>query len=182
LRTRPCRRCRCATRRVSVMHLCMRPFHHCCHATQHVNALLFPGKLQLPKPSSYGIAATASTSGSPARLCGNSNARPLLHVCNTSRTAACTWRSWRSSVDRQLQRKQRLWLTRLRSGAGRMRWQQSNITKSWPNMLQHQQSQRQPQSIVAESWPNVLRHWWSWCWLRNNVAKSRRIVLQCWQR
>jgi hypothetical protein len=73
------------------------------------NALLSHDGWRPPKPSSYGFAAAASTSGSPARLCGNNNARPLPHVCNMSRTAACARGLWRSSIDRQLQREQRLW-------------------------------------------------------------------------
>ncbi len=52
------------------------------------NALLLHDRWRQPKLSSCGFAAAASTSGSPARLHGNSNARPLLHICNTSRTAA----------------------------------------------------------------------------------------------
>jgi hypothetical protein len=76
------------------------------------DALLFHDGWRPPEPSSYGFATAASTSGLPTRLCGNNNARLLLHVCKMSRTAACARRSWRSSIDRQPQRKQRLWQTR----------------------------------------------------------------------
>jgi hypothetical protein len=67
---------------------------------------------RLQQPSSYGFAAAASTSGLPARLHGDSNARQLSHVCNSSMTAACAQCSRRNSVDRQLQCEQRLWPTR----------------------------------------------------------------------
>jgi hypothetical protein len=69
------------------------------------NALLLHDRWRPPKPSSYGFAAAASTSGLPARLCGNNNARLLLHVCNMSRTAACVQLLQRSSIDRQAQAK-----------------------------------------------------------------------------
>jgi hypothetical protein len=81
----------------------LQPFSCCPHcrcATQCVNTLLLPDGWLPPKPSSYGFGVAASTSGFPARLCGNSNVRPLLHVCNMSRTAARARCSWRSSVDR----------------------------------------------------------------------------------
>ncbi len=67
------------------------------------NALLLHSRWRQPKLSSCGFAAAASMSGLTARVHGDSNARPLSHVCNTSRTAACAWRLWRSSNDRQLQ-------------------------------------------------------------------------------
>jgi hypothetical protein len=118
------------------------------------NALLLHERWGQPAPSSCGFAATASTSGSPARLCGDSNARPLLHICDTSRTAACARHSRRSSIDRQLQRKRSLWPTRLTSGAGRTHWPRSNAAKSRPNALRRRQRERWPWSNAAESWPN----------------------------
>jgi hypothetical protein len=99
------------------------------------NGLLLHDRWPQPEPSSYGFAATASMSGLSTRLCGDRNARPLLHVCNTSRTAACAWHVRKSSIDRQLQCKQRFWPIRLTSGAGRMHWPQSNPAKSRPNAL-----------------------------------------------
>ncbi len=158
------------------------------------NALLFHDRWGQLTPSSCGFAAATSTSGSPARLRGNSNARPFLHVCDTSRTAACARRSRRSSVDRQLQREQRPWPTRLTSGAGRTRWPQSNAAESrpnalrqrqrehwswsnaaesWPNVLQRGRQKRWPPNIVAMSWTNALRRWRSLCWPRSNTAESR---------
>jgi hypothetical protein len=81
------------------------------------NALLLHNGWRPPEPSSYGFATAASTSGSPTRLCGDNNARPLLHVCDMSRTAAHAWCSQRSSIDRQLQCEQRLWQTRPPQGS-----------------------------------------------------------------
>ncbi len=63
------------------------------------NALLTHNGWWPPEPSSYGFAATASTSGLPARLCGNNNARRsctfairagLLLACGTCGEAALT--------------------------------------------------------------------------------------------
>ncbi len=127
------------------------------------------------------LCCRASTSGLPARLRSNSNARPLLHVCNTSKTAACVRHLRRSSINRQLQCKQRLWPTRLMSSAGRMHWLWSNVAESWSNGLRQQHSWRWPRSNVAESRRNALQHWWSH-WPQNNIAKSWRIALQCRQR
>jgi len=50
---------------------------------------LLPNKNRRPpEPSSYGSAAAASLSGLITGLCDGSNAKPLLHTCATSRTAA----------------------------------------------------------------------------------------------
>jgi hypothetical protein len=73
------------------------------------NTLHLHNRWRQPKPSSCGFAAAASMSGLPTRLRGNSNARPLSHICDMSRTAACMQRLQRSSGNRQLQREQRLW-------------------------------------------------------------------------
>jgi hypothetical protein len=149
------------------------------------NALLLHDRWQQPKPSSSGFAAAAYMSGLPARLCGDSNARPLPHVCNTSRTAACVWRSRRSSIDRQLQCKQRLWRTRLTNGAGRTHWPQSNATESRPNALRRQQSRHWPRRDAAKSRLNVLRQPRRKHWPRSNAAKSwpnalRQPRRKCW--
>jgi hypothetical protein len=44
------------------------------------NTLLLHDRRWPPEPSSYGFAAAASTSGAPARLCGDNSARLLLHI------------------------------------------------------------------------------------------------------
>ncbi len=116
------------------------------------NALLLHDRWWPPEPSSYGFAAATSTSGLPARLCGHNNARLLLHVCDMR------WRSRRSSVDRQPQRKQRLWQMRPPSNIatrqlhGRKRWltrPTSNNAESRPNALRRWQSQYPPWNNVA---------------------------------
>jgi hypothetical protein len=122
------------------------------------NALLLHGRWRLPEPSSYGFAAATSMSGLPTRLCSDNNARLLLHVCNMSRTAACVQHSWRISVDRQPQCKQRLWQTRPPSNVATRRL---HGRKLWLT---------RPTSNNAESWPNVLRHWRSQYPPQNNVA------------
>jgi hypothetical protein len=68
-----------------------------------LNALLLHHRWRQPELSSCGFTTAASTSGLPARLRSDSNARPLSHVCDTSRTAARARRSQRSSNNRQLQ-------------------------------------------------------------------------------
>ncbi len=45
--------------------------------------------------------------------------------------------------------------------------------RCWPTM---------PRCNIAKSRPHALRHWQSWCRPWNKVAKSRRILLQCWRR
>jgi hypothetical protein len=122
------------------------------------NTLLLHDGWWPPKPSSYGFAATASTSGSPARLCSYNNARPLSHVCNMSRTAARARHSRRSSIDRQLQRKQRLWQMR----------PPSNVAMRWPHGRKHWLTRLT--SDNAKSRPNALRRWRSQYPPRNNVA------------
>jgi hypothetical protein len=146
------------------------------------NALLLHDRWQQPKLSSCGFAPVASTSGLPARLRCDSNARPLSHVCNTSRTAACARRSQRSSNDRQLQREQWLWPTRLTSCTGRTRWPQSNATKSQPNALWRRRRTHWPWSNAAKNRPNMLRRQWRKCWPRSNAAESWPNALRCWQR
>ncbi len=136
------------------------------------NALLLRDRWRQLQPSSCGFAAAASTSSLPARLCRDSNARPLLHICDTSRTAACTRRLRRSSADGQLQCKQRLWPTRLMSGAGKTCWPWSNAAESWPNALRQRRRKRWPWSNAAKSWPNTLRRRCRKRWPRSNAAKS----------
>jgi hypothetical protein len=126
------------------------------------NALLSHDGWWPPKPSSYGFAAAASTSGLPARLRGNNNGRPLLHVCDMSRTAACTQRSRRSSIDRQPQREQRLWQTRPPSNIATRR---PHGRKHWP---------MRPTSNDAKSQPNALWHWRSQYLPRDNVTLCPR--------
>jgi hypothetical protein len=142
------------------------------------NALLLHDRWRQPEPSSSGFAAAAYTSGSPDRLCGNSNVRPLLHVCDTSRTAARARRSRRSSVNRQLQCERRLWPARLTSGAGRTHWPQSNAAESRPNALRRRQSQHWPRRDAAESRLNALRQPRRKCWLRSNATESRPNALR----
>jgi hypothetical protein len=105
------------------------------------NVLLLHNGWQPPKPSPYGFAAAAFMSGLPTRLCGNSNARPLLFICDTSRTAAHVQSLRRSSVDRQLQHEQKLWPTRPPSNIAtrrphRKHWPRSKLAMQWWNALQ----------------------------------------------
>jgi hypothetical protein len=134
------------------------------------NVLLLLDRWRQPELSSCGFATANSTSGSPARLHGNSNARPLSHVCNTSRTAAHARRSRRSSNDRQLQRKQWLWPTR----------PTNNVATRWPHGLRSPRQSRRPLLHVCNTnWtaacaphslrnsddrrhPREQRHWQSW--------------------
>jgi hypothetical protein len=163
------------------------------------NALLLHARWQQPKPYSYGFAAAASTSNLPSRLHGDNNTKSLLHVCDTSRTAACLRCSRRSSIDRQLRREQRLWPIRLTSGASRthwpmsnvatrptsgayrMRWLMSNIAMMRPHAMQRRWNWHLPRSNVAESQRNVLRQWQRQCWPRNDNVESQWSTLQCRQ-
>ncbi len=126
------------------------------------HVLLLHDGWQPLKPSSYGFAAAASMSRLPTRFCGDKNARPLSHVCDTSRTALCARCLQRSSIDRQPQREQRLWQTRPPNNIATRR---PHGRKHWPT---------RPTSDNAKSRPNALQHWRSHYPLWNKVALHSR--------
>ncbi len=65
------------------------------------NVLPTHDRCRQPESSSCGFAVDASTPGLLARLCSNSNMKPLSPACDTSRNATCT-RQWRTNGnDRQ---------------------------------------------------------------------------------
>jgi hypothetical protein len=135
------------------------------------NALPTHDRRRQPESSSCGFAVDASTPGLLARLCGDSNVRPLSPACDTSRNAAHA-RQWQTNDnDRRRPRRRKRWPMRPMSDVARRRLL----------ALQHRQRWHwQRNNAVTRRW-SMLRYLWQVLSPLSNVAMRRPLALQRWR-
>jgi hypothetical protein len=122
-----------------------------------------------PEPSSCDFNAAASTSGSPARLCGACDAMPTSHACGTWKNAV------RVRPTNAVAKRHRRWRRRPTKTVAVLR----------PRLLRCWRRRRQSTKDVAMGRPRPLQRWRHRCWRRRSmktIAMRRPRPLRCWRR
>jgi hypothetical protein len=169
------------------------------------NALPMHDRWRQPESSSCGFAVDASTPGSLARLCGDSNVRPLMPSCDMSRNAACVRQWWMNGNDRRRPGGRKRWPRRPMSDVARRRrsvlqrrrrwrWPRNDALTRRRSTLCYPRQVLSPLSNVAMRRPLALQHRRIWHLPRSGVSMRRRQLLprsdvatrqpnklQCWQ-